>query len=79
MLLMKLRMGLFNIDLVERFCVFESIVNNINFIWVNFVYIVIGSFKIWFYRDIIIKYFLEEFIKKYFNNIVIVDVIELKI
>ena len=46
MLLMKLRMGLSNIDLAERFCVSESTVNNINLTWVNFVYTVIGSLKI---------------------------------
>ena len=37
MLLMKLRMGLSNIDLAESFCVSESTVNNINLTWVNFV------------------------------------------
>ena len=79
MLLMKLRMGLSNIDLAERFCVSESTVNNINLTWVNFVYTVIGSLKIWPHRDIIIKHSPEEFIKKYPNNIVIVDATELKI
>ena len=79
MLLMKLRMGLSNIDLAERFCVSESTVNNINLTWVNFVYNVIGSLKIWPHRDKIIKHSPEEFIKKYPNNIVIVDATELKI
>ena len=79
MLLMKLRMGLSNIDLVERFCVSESKVNKINLTWVNFVYNVISSLKIWPHRDIIIKHSLEEFIKKYPNTIVIVDTTELKI
>ena len=64
MLLMKLRMGLSNTDLAERFCVSESTVNNINLTWVNFVYNVIGSLKIWPHRDIIIKHSPEEFIKK---------------
>ena len=79
MLLMKLRMGLSNIDLAERFCVSESTVNNINLTWVNFVYIVIGSLKIWPHRDIIIKHSPEEFIKKYPNNIVIVDATEIQV
>ena len=79
MLLMKLRMGLSNTDLAERFCVSESTVNNINLTWVNFVYTVIGSLKIWPHRDIIIKHSREEFIKKYPKNIVIVDATELKI
>lgn len=55
MLLMKLRIGLSNIDLAERFCVSESTVNNINLTWVNFVYLVIGSLKIWPHRDVIIN------------------------
>ncbi|XP_068731089.1 uncharacterized protein [Montipora capricornis] len=79
MFLMKLRMGLSNIDLAERFCVSESTVNNVNLTWVNFVYIVIGSLKIWPHRDIIIKHSPEEFIQNYPNNIVIVDATELKI
>ena len=79
MLLMKLRMGLSNIDLVERFCVSESKVNKTNLTWVNFVYNVISSLKIWPHRDIIIKHSLEEFIKKYPNSLVIVDTTELKI
>ena len=79
MFLMKLRMGLSNIDLAERFCVSESTVNNVNLTWVNFVYIVIGSLKIWPHRDVIIKHSPEEFIQNYPNNIVIVDATELKI
>ena len=79
MFLMKLRMGLSTIDLAERFCVSESTVNNVNLTWVNFVYIVIGSLKIWSHRDIIIKLSPEEFIQNYPNNIVIVDATELKI
>ena len=79
MLLMKLRMGLSNIDLAERFCVSKSTVNNINLTWVNFVYLVIGSLKLWPHRDIIMKHSPEEFIKEYPSNIVIVDATELKI
>lgn len=58
MLLMKLRMGLSNIDLAERFCVSESTVNNINLTWVNFVYNVLGSLKIWPHRDIYLFIYL---------------------
>ncbi|XP_022810099.1 uncharacterized protein LOC111347104 [Stylophora pistillata] len=78
MLLMKLMTGLSNIDLAERFCVSESTVNNINLTWVNFVYNVIGSLKIWPHRDIIIKHSPEEFIKKYPKTIVTVDATALK-
>ena len=78
MLLMRLRRGLSNIDLAERFCVSESTVNNINRTWVNFVYNVISSLKIWPHTDIIIKRSPEEFIYKYPNTIVIVDATELR-
>ena len=78
MLLMKLRMGLSNIDLAERFCVSESTVNKINLTRVNFLSNVIGSLKIWPQRDIIIKHSSEDFINIYPNNIVIVDVTELQ-
>ena len=68
MLLMKLRMGLSNIDLAETFCVSETTVNIINLTWINFVYNVIDSLKIWSHRDIIIKHSPEEFIKKQYCN-----------
>lgn len=76
---MKLRMGFLIIDFVERFCVIESIVVNIFFIWINYLYVIFGSFKIWFYRDIILNNLFVEFLEKYLNNIVIIDVIEFKI
>ena len=79
MLLMKLRMGLSKIDLAERFRVSESTVNNINLTWVNLVYNVKDSRKIWPHRDTIINHSPKGFIKKYPNNIVIVDATELKI
>lgn len=44
--LMKLRMGLLIIDFVESFCVIESIVENIFFNWINYLYVIFGSIKI---------------------------------
>ena len=35
LLLMKLRMGLTNIDLAERFCISDGTVNNILFTWIT--------------------------------------------
>jgi len=79
MLLMKLRMGLSNIDLGERFNVSDSTVNNILLSWINYVYEVLGSLKIWPHRDIILTHSPEEFLKKYPNTPVIIDATELKI
>ena len=53
LVLMKLRMGLSNIDLSERFCTTESVVNNILLTWINYLFITLGSLKIWPHRDVI--------------------------
>ena len=79
MSLMKLRMGLSNIDLGERFNLSESTVNNILPTWLYYIYEVLGSLKIWPHRDIILKNAPQEFIDKYPNNTVIIDATELKI
>ena len=47
MVLMKLRMGLSNINLGERFNLSDSAVNNILLTWLNYIYEVLGSLKIW--------------------------------
>ena len=73
LVLMKLRMGLSNIDLAERFCVAESTVNNVFLTWINYIFVTIGSLKIWPHRDVILKNSPEEFLKKYPNNIIIID------
>ena len=79
MVLMKLRMGLSNIDLGERFNLSDSAVNNILLTWLNYIYEVLGSLKIWPHRDVILKNAPQEFIDKYPNNTVIIDATELKI
>ncbi|XP_067019434.1 uncharacterized protein [Acropora muricata] len=79
MVLMKLRMGLSNIDLGERFNLSDSAINNILLTWLNYIYEVLGSLKIWPHRDVILKNAPQEFIDKYPNNTVIIDATELKI
>ena len=79
LVLMKLRMGLSNIDLSERFCTTESEVNNILLTWINYLYITLGSLKIWPHRDVILDNAPAEFLEKYRNNVVIIDATELKI
>ena len=75
----KLRMGLSNIDLGERFNLSDSAVSNILLTWLNYIYEVLGSLKIWPHRDFILKNAPQEFIDKYPNNTVIIDATELKI
>lgn len=79
MTLMKLRMGLTNLDLSERFNVSESTVVSVLITWINYLYIVLGCLKVWPHRDIIFKNSPKEFIEEYPNNIIIIDATELKI
>ncbi|XP_068696486.1 uncharacterized protein [Montipora foliosa] len=79
LVLMKLRMGLSVVDLGERFNIAESTVNNIFLTWINYLYVTLGSIKMWPHRDIILQNAPAEFLEKYPNNIVIIDATELKI
>ena len=76
---MKLRMGLSVIDIAERFSVSESTVNNIFLTWINYLYVTLGSLKIWLHGDIILQNSPGEFLEKYSDNIIIIDATELKI
>ena len=63
----------------ERFNIAESTVNNIFLTWINYLFVTLGSIKIWPLRDIILQNTPAEFLEKYPNNIVIIDATELKI
>ena len=75
----KLRMGVSVVDLGERFNIADSTVNNIFPTWINYLYVTLGSIKIWPHRDIILQNAPAEFLEKHPNNIVIIDATELKI
>ena len=79
LVLMRLRMGLTIIDLGERFGISESTVYNTFLTWINYLYVTLGSLKIWSNRDIIWQNAPVEFLEKYPNNICIIDATELKI
>lgn len=79
LVLMKFRLGLINIDLFVRFNVFEGIVFKLVIIWINYLYVCFGDLKIWFYRNVIIVNMFVSFKEKYFNIIIIIDVIEFRI
>lgn len=57
----------------------DSAVNNTLLTWLNYIYEVLGSLKIWPHIDVILKNGPQEFIDKYPNNMVIIDATELKI
>ena len=79
LVLMRLKMGLFVIDLAERFCVNEATVNNIFLTWINCLYITLRSLKIWPHRKVILQNAPSEFLEKYPDTVIIIDVTEPKI
>ena len=72
LVLMRLRMGLTIIDLGERFGISESTVNNIFLTWINYLYVTLGSLKIW-------PHMQGYYFAKRTCGICIIDATELKI
>ena len=72
-------MGLTDIDLSQRFCVSDYIVNDIFQSWINYMYFTLGSLNIWPNRSIILENAPSEFLEKYPDTIVIIDGVEIKI
>ena len=62
---MKIRMGLSNLDLAERFDISEGKVTNTFLTWINYLYLTLGSLKFWPDRKVIIDNSPEEFKKKF--------------
>lgn len=61
MFLIRIRLGLFERDLVYRYGVFVVIVFDVLVIWVNYLYIMLGSLLIWVFKDKIKDYLFEGF------------------
>ena len=78
MIRMRLQMGLTEIDLSERFDSSEYTVSFILVTWLNCMYIILGSLKIWPYRKIIMENCPENFKEKYPNTLIVIDTTELK-
>ena len=76
---MEIRMGLSNLDLAERFDISEGKVTNTLSTWITYLYLILGSLKIWPDRKVIIDNSPEEVKKKFPTNIVISDATELKV
>lgn len=78
MVLVRMRLGLFELDLAHRFDVHVSTVNRICTSWINFMYLKFGYLNIWPDRDAIDKAMPQSFKDKYPKTRVIIDATEIK-
>ena len=78
MVLVRLRLGLFERDLAERFNVHVSSVNRICISWINFMYLKFGYLNIWPDREAIDKAMPQSFKDKFPKTRVIIDGTEIK-
>lgn len=79
MFMMKLKLGLTNLDLAIRFHISQGRVSNIVNSWLIYLYTFFGKLKIWPHRDIIIEQMPSKFKEEYPSNVIIIDCTELKI
>ena len=77
LVLMKLRLGLTNLDLAIRFKVSEATVSNIFITWLKFLYIGLGALKVWPHRRVILENMPKKFKEEHPNTIIIIDCTEL--
>jgi len=73
MVLVRMRLGLFELDLAHRFCEHVSTVNRICISWINFLYLKFGYLNIWPDRETINKAMPKSFKDKYPKTRVITD------
>ena len=79
LVMMKLRLGLTNLDLAMRFNVAEATISNTLITWLNLLFIQLDTLKIWPHRNVILENMPKKFKEDYPNNIIIIDCTELKI
>ena len=78
MVLVILRLGLFEQDLAHRFGVHVSTVNRICINWINFMYLKFGYLNIWPTRELVDRAMPKSFKDKYPHTRVIIDGTEIK-
>ena len=61
LVLMRLRTGASNLDIGERFNTSDGAVGRLILTWINYLYITLGSLKIWPHRDVLLQNAPEEF------------------
>jgi hypothetical protein len=76
--LCRLRLGLFEEDLAERFNCSVATVSRKVITWANLLYFVLGSWNIWLPKDVIQARMPESFKDKYSSTRVIIDCTEIK-
>ena len=79
LVLMKLRLGLTNLNLAITFRGSEATVPNIFITWLNFLYIGLGALKVRPHRRVIFDNMPKKFEEEHSINIIIIDCTELKI
>ena len=79
LVMMKLHLGLTNLDLAMRFNVAEATISNTFITWLNLLFIQLGTLKIWPHRNVILENMPKKFKEDYPNNIIVIDCPELKI
>ncbi|CAN7976969.1 unnamed protein product [Ixodes persulcatus] len=78
LVLVRLRLGLFEHDLAHRFCIAQSTVSRICSSWINFMYLKLSTLPLWAPRKAIDATMPGVFIEKYPTTRVILDASEVK-
>ncbi|CAN8006746.1 unnamed protein product, partial [Ixodes hexagonus] len=78
LVLVRLRLGLFEHDLAHRFCVAQSTVSRICTSWINFMYLKLSVLPLWAPREVVDATMPDVFIEKYPTTRVILDATEIK-
>ncbi|KAL1487063.1 hypothetical protein MTO96_008366 [Rhipicephalus appendiculatus] len=78
LVLVRLRLGLFEDDLAHRFCIAQSTVFRICTSWINFLYVKLGLLPLWAPRRIVDATMPPEFKEKYSSTQVILDATEIQ-
>lgn len=79
MFLCRVKVGLFEYDLSNRFGVSISTVSNVLISWANFCYQRLGTFNIWPSKKQVFQYMPQSFKEKYPSTRVIIDCTEIKV
>ena len=79
LVMMKLRLGLTNLDIAMRFRISEGTVSNIFITCISFLYVRLGSLKIWPTRNVILDNMPKKMKEEYPNTIIIFDCTEIRI
>ena len=79
LVMMKLCLGLPNLDIAMRFRIFEGTASNISTTWINIFYVRLGNLKIWPTRNVILDNMPKKIKEEYPNTIIIIDCTEIRI